>query len=231
MALLPNADRLGIRLETAAAVILSHGHYDHVGGLAALARRAPGLRCIHHPAALQAKFQDREGKPERISLPPMEDGLLPEGLIGVPSREPIEVAPGIWALGEIPRLTDYEDVGGAFYLDAGLQQPDPLIDDQAVVVELPAGHVVVCGCAHAGVINTLKAVANRFGKRRLLGLAGGLHLEKASPERLRRTVEDLREFNPGWLAPVHCTGAAGIKVLQEAFPDRLRTIQVGDRLD
>lgn len=139
----------------------------------------------------------------------------------VRSREPREVVPGVWVTGEIPRVNDFEDTGGAFVLDEALSQPDPLLDDQAVFVATAEGVIVIFGCAHAGVVNTLRRIEELVGKDQPLRLLlGGLHLLQASRRRMDETIAVLADRNPERMVFCHCPGPQSVCRLEREFPDR-----------
>jgi len=232
MALTHNAARLGIDLATADAIVLSHGHYDHVGGLEAALNAAPTAPLFFHPRAVEAKFTGTDpAVVRRVSIPFVETELFRrKGRRIVASREPCEVVPGVWATGEIPRTNDFEDTGGPFFLDEALTQPDPLLDDQALYLPTSQGVIVVLGCAHAGVVNTLDRVAQLSGDAPVRALLGGAHLENASPRRMDETVRALRSRQPGRMGFGHCTGLAAIRRLWSEFPDACLQLHAGLRL-
>ena len=133
--------------------------------------------------------------------------------------------------GPVPRVTDFEDTDDPFFLDPHCQHPDPLMDDQALFFDSPEGTVIVLGCAHAGVINTLQYVRQLTGNRPVHALIGGMHLLRASKERLSRTIEELRVCDVRVIAPAHCTGIPATVELWNAFPGRCVPCRVGDRFE
>ncbi|MGB9606460.1 MAG: MBL fold metallo-hydrolase, partial [Bryobacteraceae bacterium] len=136
---------------------------------------------------------------------------------------------GVWVTGEIPRRNDFEDTGGPFFLDEACCQPDPLVDDQALWVETAQGLVVVLGCCHSGVVNTLEYIRELRPGAQIRALIGGLHLVRAAPERIASTLEALERFAPQLIAPAHCTGWTAVLELARRFPGRVQESAVGKR--
>lgn len=233
MALQHNSQHLEIPLESADAIVLSHGHYDHTGGLAQAVGVAPQAKVFAHPDAFHTKYeQDDDGTARDVGIPLLDENEVRKkagDLIW--TNQPTEICDGVFVTGEIPRATEFEDTGGQFFLDEGSQQPDPLIDDQAMFFEAAAGTVVLLGCAHAGVINTLRHIRQLTDNRRIHAAMGAMHLVNASPERVDRTVESLEQFGIDLLAPAHCTGMAALIKLWTTFPDRCFPCVVGTAME
>ena len=215
-----NAEHLDISLDTAATVVISHGHFDHTGGLEALLDSNKQISVCLHPAALERKYARQKVPPHRsIGIPGLDERTLRRQAGGlVWTREPTELTGGVYLTGEIPRRNDFEDTGGPFYLDRSCTKPDPLLDDQALYIETPVGLVVVLGCAHAGVVNTLDYIAELTGRDRIYAVLGGMHLVRATPQRLEATAAALERYEVQRVGTAHCTGMRATTYLWSRLP-------------
>jgi 7,8-dihydropterin-6-yl-methyl-4-(beta-D-ribofuranosyl)aminobenzene 5'-phosphate synthase len=235
-ALAHNAAELGVDLSTADALVLSHGHVDHVGGVGTALAARPGLPVHLHPDSLLQRFS----RFDSIGLAPEDAkgvGTAPEIRALLEQRadlrfvtSPTEVAPFVWVTGEIPRVEPVEGTGGSGFLDEALSQPDLIPGDMALWIETQAGLLVVLGCAHSGVINTLRHIQKAAGDTPIAGILGGTHLLVAKPERMAATIAALRELPLRMLAPCHCTGPKETHQLRTAFPDLFTVMTAGTRL-
>jgi len=227
-----NAREIGISLEAVECIALSHGHYDHAGGLSAVRTLAPGARLFLHPAALAPRFAGNpDGTSRAVGIPePSLHAIQNAGERVVWTTRPTELVDGVFVTGEIPRQTSYEDTGGAFFLDEVCTQRDPLVDDQALFFDTQEGTVVLLGCAHAGVVNTLSYIRHLTGGRPIHTVLGGMHLLYADANRIERTFAAFRELDIRQLGPAHCTGVIPTARLHTEFGDRCVLCVVGSSL-
>jgi 7,8-dihydropterin-6-yl-methyl-4-(beta-D-ribofuranosyl)aminobenzene 5'-phosphate synthase len=220
-ALSDNASKLGIALSSADAVILSHGHYDHTGGVPFAVESAPRAHLYCHPGTTIPRYAIRDGGAKSIGMP----DSAKEALSDLPRErthfitEPVEIGEGIGITGPVPRLTNYEDTGGPFFLDADATQADPLDDDLALWIRTDAGLLVVVGCSHAGLVNTLIHAKRLSGTPKIHAVVGGFHLMNANVARIERTVSALRQLDPDVIVPCHCTGDRAVGRLREVLGD------------
>ena len=230
--LVQNAGRLQISLAAVQAIALSHGHNDHTGGLKAAREAAPQAVLFVHPASLTPKFAgSSDGTGRSIGMDESSaEAVRADTKTVVWTSRPTEVMEGIFVTGEIPRQNAFEDTGGPFFLDAACTRPDPLMDDQALFFDTTDGLVVLLGCGHAGVVNTLEHIRHLTGDRPIHAILGGMHLLTAGAERMEQTIAAFRRLDIRRLAPAHCTGLPALAQLWSAFPVRCSSCAVGTSL-
>jgi len=144
------------------------------------------------------------------------------------TEKPTEIAPGVLITGPIPRITDFEDTGGPFFLDSKAKVLDPMLDDQAMIIDSADGLIVLCGCAHAGVVNTLRYIEQLTGQKKIHAILGGLHLQNVSEERINRTLDALRSYQIQQIGLAHCTGASAAARFGENLAGVCSVCRAGD---
>jgi len=239
---LRNVAILGIDLGTVEAVVLSHGHWDHAGGLLtaieAIVAGQPGQRvdCFVHPGMFAQRGTRRpNGELYVYERVPDPQALAKAGANVVNTREPQLVAGGaFYVSSEIPRRTAYE-AGLPGHVRRGADgrtwEPDPLImDERFVSVRVKdKGQVVFSACSHAGVINVLTHARDVFPTTPLFGVMGGFHLSGVTEKIIPETIADLQRFDLQLLAPAHCTGWRAVSAMARVFGDELAPSAVGKR--
>lgn len=228
VALCHNAEILDIDLSRIDTVVLSHGHYDHTGGLKRLLKTNTAFRLYAHPDVFEDKLRSVKKTYKKIGIPLKKDELENSDVrlsLGKSSRE---IAPGIFTSGEIPLENDFESIESGFFVkrDSRIVH-DTLADDQALILDTRKGLVVLLGCSHRGVINTLNHVRNLSGKKKIYAMIGGLHLGKASDAKLEKIIDHLAGFSLEKIGVSHCTGTNATLALFNRFKDRVFMNTVG----
>jgi len=222
-----NADTLGIDLTKIDKIVLSHSHDDHTGGLRDMLRRImkDEVEIIAHPHIWANRYNRHEDKPEGYKGMPFPRPELENlGAVFNLTTKPVRIADNITTSGEVLQETDFEKMGSGKtkrYIkeDTGLK-PDDLRDDLAIFIETEPGLVIVAGCAHRGIINTIYHAQQITGINSVYGVVGGAHLVEASEERVWRTITALKELNVQKIGLCHCTGMRAITLMAHEFGDR-----------
>jgi len=228
--LLHNARELDVDLGSITALALSHAHRDHTGGLKAVLKRVGQVPLFAHPDLFRERFSRRARKTRAIGLSVSQKKLARRVELRL-SAEPQEVAPGVWTTGEVAPHPEPEGRSASHLIrDGGCLLPDPYWDDMSLVLDTVAGLVVVCGCCHAGLLNTLAHVRRTFGVD-ITAVAGGGHLLQADEAHLRRVIEVLRELCMSRLYLNHCAGQQAYVTLAQAFGEMVAPCPVGTSLE
>ncbi len=203
-------------------IILSHGHYDHTGGLRQLLRKMrKQIEIIAHPDIWAAKYSSRQEDYRYIGIPFSRQELESLGANFNLTTKSTKITDNIMTTGEIPMLTEFEEIEPYLLIkeDSGFQ-PDKLLDDQALVINTEQGLVVILGCAHRGIINTLYYAQKLTKVKRIHTVLGGCHLIDASKEQIGSTIAALRELDVQHLGVSHCTGLPAAMIMAQEFGDK-----------
>jgi len=228
--LMHNLDLLGGHPRDVNAIVLSHAHNDHTGGLLAVLSQNPGLPIYASPDLFRPRFTRREDRYKPVGLPLAREELARLADLRLNSV-PVEVLPGMWATGEIAERPEPEGRSANHFVPEGDGwQLDPYRDDMSLVVEDKEGLVVVCGCCHAGLLNTLAHVRRTF-QQPIIAVLGGTHLADADGIYLEHVANVLRDsYGSPRLYLNHCTGKRAMAALAHAFGDRMSPCPVGTAL-
>jgi 7,8-dihydropterin-6-yl-methyl-4-(beta-D-ribofuranosyl)aminobenzene 5'-phosphate synthase len=245
--LLHNARLMGIDVSSVDAIVLSHGHSDHTGAVTSVLQTMGQLResrdwsadldltevdawaaqrrvpLIAHPAAFREGWFQRKDGSWRGPLPPLPTAAWEElGASVVHAADPYQVAPGCWTTGYVPRQS-FESAGRSsswYYREGDQLLPHDVEDDQALVLNVAGkGLVVLAGCAHAGIVNTVAHAQAISGVERVCAVIGGFHLARASTDQLAQTIEAAKAWNAQIVSPMHCTGFGPIGHFAQELPE------------
>jgi len=232
-----NANALGIDLSSIDKIVLSHSHADHTGGLREVLRRIrrSEVEIIAHPDVWALKYRRRPSQADRFAgIPFQRQELENFGAVFNLTAKPTKLTDNIMTTGEIPMVTDFETIesGDTRFIkeDTGFR-PDEILDDRAIIINTEQGLVVITGCAHRGIINTLYHAQQITGVKIIHTVIGGAHLFTASEYRIRRTIIALKDLNIQRLGLCHCTGLPAITLMAQEFGDKFFFNNAGTRIN
>jgi len=232
-----NADALNVNLQAVEAMALSHGHMDHTGGLQQLARKVgkQHIPLVVHPAVFRQPRYLKITEEFKINFPVFTRKMVADaGLDLVETVDPYPLLDeNFLFLGEIPRQTEFEKgMPNAYYEQEGRERFDAIEDDTAIVMNLKnKGLVVLSGCAHSGIINTVNHAVTVTGIKDIHAVMGGFHLTgKHFEPFIQPTTEALQAFNPDYVIPTHCTGRNAVRYIEEKMPEQFLLNMAGTKL-
>jgi 7,8-dihydropterin-6-yl-methyl-4-(beta-D-ribofuranosyl)aminobenzene 5'-phosphate synthase len=223
-ALIHNSTALGCDLSLADSLILSHGHYDHTGGLVYVLKLNPSIKIHCHSRVVSIRYSMKTGAESKdVSMP--HDART--AILGLTAEQafwtihPDWIDSDIGLSGPIPQIHPLENTGGSFYLDPEGKRPDPIEDDLALWIQSDKGLVIITGCCHSGFMNTMNHIRRVSGQEKISAIIGGFHLENASRQRLEATCQALEEWNVDAIIPCHCTGYEAVSFMQNKLGGRV----------
>jgi 7,8-dihydropterin-6-yl-methyl-4-(beta-D-ribofuranosyl)aminobenzene 5'-phosphate synthase len=235
LSLIPNAKALGIPLSDISQIVLSHGHYDHTGGLAVLPRQENQIPIYTHTDIFNEKYaivKDSAGKDiyKFIGIRQKQEKL--EAALNarfIFKTKFTKISDQIFFSGEIPRVTDFEKSDSRLVIKENNQYlPDPLIDDSSILIVTDSGPVVLSGCAHAGIINVMEHFSKQAGYDHFYAVIGGTHLGFLnSPDQLEKTMDAFDRYGVKHVAVSHCTGNKAAAACYTRFKDRFAFANAG----
>ncbi|CAG37477.1 MBL fold metallo-hydrolase [Desulfotalea psychrophila] len=217
LAFVANAEALGVNLQEVSALVLSHGHYDHTGGIADILQQNKDVEIYLHAGVFQPRYSlhGEDASIVKMPLAAMQAVMHHADEKVNWLTQPVSLQDRVGLTGPIPRECSFEDTGGSFYLDPAGKVIDTIEDDNALWFHGPEGLVICLGCCHAGIINTLNYIMDYSGERKIDTVIGGLHLLHADESRLTKTAEALNGLDLKRIVACHCSGDEAVQYLAD----------------
>lgn len=223
-----NSLALGLDLKTIKGIILSHHHLDHTGGLMSVLEVKKGTDIYAHPDLFKKSYNNSNGKERYLGIPFTREALESMGARFRLCSQFSEIQPGFYLTGEVPRVTDYEKGDEHLVVKTGNGYViDSLLDDQSVVIETEKGLLVILGCCHSGIINTLNYIVDKMGQSHIYAVIGGTHLGPVSNDQRQKSIDALQDYDMERLGVCHCTGLETSVQLANKFGSRFFFCSVG----
>lgn len=236
-----NAVKMGISLEDLNALLISHAHYDHAGGVKKIMEEETVRKMYVGKDFFQGKYYEKkDGTMKDIGIAFSREELEEKGINVCEVKEDMQmIFPGVTLYRNFERVVGYEELNPRFFVKKEQEfnesfkdktrsrteevmskyVNDSFADEIAVALDTEQGLVVIVGCSHPGIMNILRTIEKRSGKK-ICGVVGGTHLIEADEKRLRKTIDDLKEMNIDFIAVSHCTGEGNLETIKDNFGEK-----------
>ncbi len=225
-----NAEVLGLNLDKIENVILSHGHYDHANGIKRLTRK---INLFAHPMAKRERFKRiSQGEYKNIGIGWLNDHSVEKNINWILSDKPTYLSENVLLCGQIPRRIEFEKPSAPFYFlnDKKQYKKDTIPDDQAVFIKTTRGLIIITGCAHSGLINTIIYAKELFKTDKILAVIGGTHLLNATAQKLDKTISAIIDLKVKEIYAGHCTGLKTMHAFHNHLKNKFNPTEVGQQI-
>lgn len=233
-AVVHNLSLLGIHACQLDAMAISHGHYDHTGGIPHILRhRRKPISIYAHEEIFRLRYSIAGSGKQFIGMPYLKEETIALGAEWKLHRDPVEIAPHLWFSGGMPRVNDFEQGDAKLIVsdDCGCDCQDSIPDDTALYYASERGLVVIGGCTHSGLVNTVQRGLAVTGQNKLAGWIGGTHLGPVAKEQQEQTLNILEDYAPEFIAANHCTGFDMMAELRNRFGRKFIPAFIGTVLE